>query len=291
MLIGHQKIWHYLKKSAELGRLSHAYLFFGQDQLGKRTLALEFIKWLFGEDGWWAEKRQHPDLLIVEPEENEIRVSQIRELIWKLSLRPFMAPFKIALLDQAHLMNQEAQNCLLKTLEEPKGKTILILITEHPEMLFPTILSRVQKIKFFPVSSAEIKNYLKNEGVSDQKIKEVLDLSYGKPGRAIDFIADSKKIEERKQRINDLIKILNSPLAFRFQFVKNLSREKNLRGILNIWLDYFRESLISSLKSKVEVGKMRKLERILKKIQTINFLISTTNINKRLALEILMLEL
>lgn len=293
MIVGHQKIWQYLKHSAEIGKLSHAYLFSGQEKLGKRTLAIEFVKWLFNSD---ILKRQHPDFIFIEPIGKEIQISQIRECILRLSLKPSIAPYKVAIIDQAHLMNKEAQNCFLKTLEEPKGKTILILITEYPEMLFPTILSRVQKIKFYPLPSTEIENYLKTKGVSDSKIKEISRLSQGKPGRAIDFISNSKKIEERKQKITELIKILNSPLAFRFQLAKDLSREKNLREILDIWLDYFRNLLLERCLTYLRPGvksdySFSKLKNILKQIQRTNFLISTTNINKELALEILMLEL
>lgn len=290
MLIGHKKQWQFLTKSAELRKLSHAYLFSGENQLGKRTFAFEFIKWLFGEDGWIGiQKRQHPDLVIVEPEKNEIQISQIRELIWRLSLRPFISPFKSAILDQAHLMNQEAQNCFLKTLEEPKGKTILILITEYPEMLFPTILSRVQKIKFYPVPSTEIENYLKTQAIEEREVKEIAEISQGRPGIAVDFISNFQKLKERQELIKDLIKLTNSGLSARFQYVKELAKKINLKEILNIWLSYFRNILLSKLSENQKISDTD-INR-LKQIQKINFLISTTNVNPRLAMEILMLEL
>lgn len=313
MLVGHQKQWQFLKKSAENEKIPHALLFSGEAQLGKKTLALEFIKLLDCEipeitkrpcqicrSCQDIQKKQHPDLIWIEPLEKEIQISQIRELIWKLSLRPYSAPFKAAVIDRAHFMNQEAQSAFLKTLEEPKGNAILILVTETPELILPTILSRVQKIKFYPVSSAEIENYLKTQKISNPKIKEIARLSMGRPGKAIDFISDPKKLEIRAQKITYLIKILNSPLAFRFQSAKDLSREKNLREILNIWLSYFREVLLSRFgQGSVEMTKtgnfnqysLLKLKNILKLLQSTNFLISTTNINPRLALEILMLEL
>ncbi|PIV68380.1 MAG: hypothetical protein COS07_04185, partial [Candidatus Aenigmarchaeota archaeon CG01_land_8_20_14_3_00_37_9] len=167
---------------AESGRISHAYLFCGQEKLGKKTIALEWISSLFGQD---LQNAQHPDLIFLEPTDppsvkdskekptgkKEIRISQIRELIWKLSLKPYSAPYKAVIIDQAHLMNQDAQTSLLKTLEEPKGKTFLILITEMPESLFPTIRSRVENIKFYPVKKEEIKNYLKKQYQPDVLLK------------------------------------------------------------------------------------------------------------------------
>jgi len=296
MLIGHQKIWQFLIKSVENKKIPHALLFSGENQLGKKTLAFEFIKWLFNDD---ILKRQHPDFVFIEPVKKEIQISQIRELIWKLSLKPQIAPFKIALIDQSHFMNQEAQSAFLKTLEEPRGNTILILVSEYPEMLFPTILSRVQKIQFYPLSSAEIENYLKTQGISEQKLKEITRISMGRPGKAIDFISDSKKLEVRAQKIKELIKILSFPLALRFRYAKDLSSRlpvgpSDLREILNIWLDYFRNLLIDSIKKQQSTKNqysLGKLKNILQLIQRTNFLISTTNINPRLALEILMLEL
>jgi len=300
MIIGHQKILQFLKKSAELGKISHAYLFYGQAKLGKKTIALEFIKWLFNEDGWLVDgvqKRQHPDFILIEPVKKEIQISQIRDLNWKISLKSSSAPFKAAIIDQAHCMNQEAQSCFLKTLEEPKGKTLLILITEYPERLFPTILSRVQKIKFYPVKKDEIENYLQKNKIRGKVSKEIVRISLGKPGVAIDFATMPPELENQKKVIEDVIKISNSDLAFRFQYVKKISGPaadtSNLREILNIWLSYFRDILTSKVKNPNLYPNytLSKLKNILKLIQNTNFLISTTNVNPRLALEILMLEI
>src|SRR4030042_3169271 len=168
MLIGHQKQWQYLKKLAESDKLAHAYLFCGQEKLGKKTIAVEFVKWLFKDD---VIKRQHPDFIFIEPVKKEIQISQIRECIWRLSLKPSVAPFKIAIIDEAHCLNQEAQSSLLKTLEEPKGQTILFLITEYPEGLFSTIVSRCQTLKFYPVKKEEIENYLRSQKISENLIE------------------------------------------------------------------------------------------------------------------------
>lgn len=322
MLIGHQKIWQFLKKSAELGKISHAYLFYGEEQLGKKTLAIEFVKFLFGQDLF---NPPHPDFIFVKPEEKNhnpsfpvetsafskseveeleshpfsrsgqtpIQISQIRGLCWKLSLKPFSAPLKAAIIDRAHLMNEDAQNCFLKTLEEPKGKTILILISEYPELLFPTILSRVQKLRFSPVKKEEIQNYLKSQGFSQKESEELSAISSGRPGMAIDSVLFPQKLETRQKKIKELIEISNSNLAFRFQYAKNLSRDENLRETLNIWLNYFRNLLIKCLTPgfKHSGYSLSKLKNIIKQIQSTNFLLSTTNVNSRLALEILMLEL
>lgn len=293
MFIGHQKQWQFLKKSVELKKLSHAYLFSGEEKLGKKTVALEFIKLICGKEDVF--EREHPDLFLISPEiGTSIQINQIRELNWKLSLKPSLAPFKVALLDKAHLMNEEAQNCLLKTLEEPRGNAILILISEQPERLFPTILSRCQIIKFFPVKRIEIEEYLKAQGFAEKIAKEITELSLGRPGQAMDLAARPQKIEEQKQSISKLLNLAHAPISLRFQLAKEVSQDyPNLREVLEIWMSFLREALISRLKNGSESGEfsISKLKALLWQIQNLIFLISTTNVNPRLALEIFLLEI
>lgn len=276
MIIGHQKQWDFLKRSLEANKLSHAYLFCGQEKLGKKTFALEFVKLINGDT---ALGKSHPDLILVEPEGQVIQISQIKELNRKLSLKPYSAHFKIAIIDRAHCLNREAQNCFLKTLEEPKGRIVLILITEMPEFLLPAILSRVQKIKFFPIKKDEIRIYLKRQGIKEKEVDEISEFSSGKPGLAIDFISDFEKLKNKRKIIKELLVLSNANLSFRFQYVKKISEKEDIGGILDTWLRYFRQT------------DLYKYRNIIKRIQNINFLLSTTNINSKLALEMLMLEL
>lgn len=308
-IIGHQKQRQFLKRIAEKGRIPHALLFYGQEQLGKKTLAVEFIKYLDCQEKHRPcqvcrscqdiQKGLHPDFNLIEPEIScqGIQISQIRDLIWKLSLCSYSAPFKAAVIDKAHLMTQAAQNSFLKILEEPKGKTLLILITEYPEMLLPTILSRVQKIRFSSVKSKEIENYLLKQGASQSNAEYLSLLSLGRPGMAINFLLDSQKLKNQEKLISDLIKISNSDLAFRFQYAKSLSKEKgSIKEILDVWLGYFRKVFISRLAGKETIKDfsqypLSKLKNIIKIIQSTNFLLSTTNVNSKLALEILLMEI
>jgi len=324
-ILGHQKIWQFLKKSVQSEKISHAYLFSGQSGLGKKTLALEFTKLLNCQNSNFLEKPCrvcstckaidkgiHPDLLLISPLHQKIQIGQIRDLIWYFSLRPHSAPFKVAIIEQAHLMNQEAQNSFLKTLEEPKGNTILILISEFPQMLLPTILSRVEKIKFYPVSLREIEDYLKEQGATTEQVKELSFFSSGRPGLAVDFFLNPEKLENQKQKIAKLNKIIASDLPYQFQSTKELAKEPNLKEILEIWLIYLRRILISKMNIRTRPSdscslfiselkfqnnknstlnfSFRKLQNILKSLQNIFFLTSTTSINKRLALEIFMLQ-
>jgi DNA polymerase-3 subunit delta' len=297
MILGHQKIWQYLINSIKQDKLSHAFLFSGENQLGKRTLAFELAKFILKED---ITKKPHPDFIYIAPEKKEIQILQIRTCIWRMSLKPSVASHKIAIIDQAHCMNQEAQNCLLKTLEEPRGSALIILITESPERLLPTILSRCQTLKFYPVPRNEIEKHLKARNITNNKIEEILEISSGRPGLAIDLAESSDKLNNQKAQISAFITASQSDLAVRFQYADKLSKEQNLKENLDILLRHFRRMLVSgvekivqsgsTVKNKPESETITKLKKIIRIIQETNYLIASTNANPRLALEILMLE-
>ena len=271
MIIGHQKQWQYLKRISESGNIPHAFLFSGQEKLVKRKIAFEWVSLIFGQDL----RKIHPDFTVVEPEGKEIQISQIKELIRGLSLKPYSAPLKVALINNAHLMNQEAQSCLLKTLEEPRGNTLLILVTDQPSSLLPTIISRVQTVKFYPVPKEEMKDL-------DQE-------ALGFPGLAVDFAADPEKKAEFEKKVKEIEEISKSDLCQRFDYVKQLTdNSEDIKGVFKIWIYYFRRALLSGLSGGRNINKNK---NILKSLQNADYLISKTNVNSRLLLETLMIEL
>lgn len=286
MLIGHQKQMEFLRNSLKAGKNSHAYLFSGPAKIGKKTLALFWLSEIFKKDN-------HPDVILVNPQGDEIKISQIRDLIWKLSLKPHSSDFKAALIDDAHLMNTEAQNAFLKTLEEPKGNVFLFLITDQPESLLPTIISRVQIVKFYPLNSEKIKDFLKNKGVAERLTEEISQISLGRPGVAIDFISDPLKIDLFRKSLEEIKKISESDLYFRFQYAKSVSEDAQyLKNNLDIWLGYFRSILLTETKKEKnqKTYSSLKLKNIIDNIQKTKMLISNTNVNPKLALEALMLS-
>jgi DNA polymerase-3 subunit delta' len=268
-MIVHEQKWQVLKKTAALGKIPHALLFYGQAAIGKKKTALEFIKLLNCENPDLEkrpcsacrscrdiEKNSHPDLYIIEPgETQEIKIGQIRELQANLSLKSYSAPFKAAIINKAHFLNQEAQSAFLKLLEEPRGQTIFILVSEYPEMLLPTILSRVERLRFYAP-------------------------------------AQTQRSPEQQELVAQIIKLGKEDLFSRFQYAKKLSEgESDLKEILDVWLGHFREMLLTAANGKTGAYSVEKLTSIIKTIQNVGFLISTTNVNSRLALETLMLEL
>lgn len=292
-MIGHKKQWRLLTNMALTGDLPHALLFSGQEQVGKRTMAVELAKLLLCENirkpcGKCRncidiEKNNHPDFIY----QTGAQLKDIRDLIWKLSLKPYSAPLKIVLIDNAHLLNTESQSCFLKTLEEPKGKALIILITSFPEMMLPTIMSRIFQIKFFPVPKTEIKRHLKDNA------EYISSLSLGRPGRAMELSSNSDRIKDCEKIISDLKKIISSDLGARFQYAKKTLVDDSglkLKEILEDWLNYYRTMLLNKVAGKGDYP-LSKIKRIINKIQTIYYLVSTTNVNQKLALEIVMMEL
>jgi len=254
MLIGHKKQWEFLKKKFESNQLSHAYLFVGQREIGKKTFALEFAE-LLG--------CKFPDLLIIESVNSEssvknkkdsleIDISQIREAQKFLSYKSYNGKHKIVVVDNAERMNVEAQSCFLKTLEEPKGNTLIIMVSSKPDMMLPTISSRCQTVKFF------------------------------KPK---DLPKNSEKADKEQKVLNDLLPRINSSLAEKFKYVKAIDFDKqDPVEILEALQKHFRNVLLQDHSQK-------KVINILNLIEELNNKLTFTNASPKLALEILLLEL
>lgn len=326
MLIGHQKQWQYLKMIAEMDRLPHAFLFSGPSSVGKKTLAIEFIKFLNcknrTESGYPCQvcrncldidRNTYPDLYILEPKSEKhnspkndlskskrfIQISQIRDLGQRLSLHSYRSRIKTVIIDQAHKMTQDAQSALLKLIEEPLGDTLFIFITEFPEDLLPTIISRCERVKFYSVPKNEIENYLKKNDVSVGKIKDIIRFSFGKPGLALKYYLDPGNLVLQKKTVKEIAEMKSKSFSFRFQYAKELSQDSNkLRQALDIWLRYFRGLLLREIRNEELSAKNnefnyspRRLMEIIGFIQKVIFLLSNTNVNQRLALEALLIKI
>ncbi len=189
-IFGQEQPKQIIKNALQNGSLAHAYLFYGQESIGKKLIAFELAKTLNCNslfDGEACnecssckkiENKTHPDFFYIEPTKSKptareamIKIEVIRELQRKLGFQPYEGKAKVAVIDDAELMNVEAANSFLKTLEEPPGATILILISSHPFKLLPTLLSRCQTILFQSLTPENIKRILK-EKINEQIIEE-----------------------------------------------------------------------------------------------------------------------
>jgi len=309
MLIGHRRILNFLKKSASSGRIAHAYLFAGPAHLGKRTVALEFIKRLTGHK---VGKKISPDILIVKPEiiakdgvskEMEIGIGEARKIQHQLSWRPQSLPYKIVLIDQAEKMTAEASNCLLKTLEEPLGEAVIILITSSPKAVLPTIISRCQIVNFLPVAKKEIAKGLKLAGAEFSAIEQIVRLANGRPGLALEYLENPELFQEENKIIRQLEKILVADLNGRYSVAEEMSKNIPVtRRIINHWLFWFRDLILLdnncpdlvTYPSAAQYQKSyssRRVREIIRAIKKADWLLSNPSLNARLILEVLMLEI
>jgi DNA polymerase-3 subunit delta' len=245
VIIGHHKQREFLGAKYKQNQLAHAYLFTGQEGIGKKLFAVEFAK---------MAGCKFPDLKIVtkKVDKSEIDISQIREVQNFLSYKSYNGGLKIVIVDNAEEMNVEAQSCFLKTLEEPKGDTLIILVSSKPDMLLSTIFSRCQTVKFF------------------------------KPK---DLPKNSEKVKRDKEILDGLLPVLNSTLADKFKYAKAVDFEnQELSEILGVMQRHYRDVLLADYENK-------KVINILNLIEDISNKSFFTNINQKLALEILLMEL
>ncbi len=272
MILGHQRQINFLKKILDSGKIPHAFLFSGQEKLGKRKIALEFSSWILKEP-----PISHPDFLLVEPKGETIQIDQIREINHHLSLTPFRSKYKIVILDSAHLMTIQAQNCFLKTLEEPKGNSIIILITPFSELLLSTILSRCQEIKFFPLKRKEIEDFLKNKKIKNKE--KILEVCQGRPGVLFEILKDPKKLKEIEKIEKTLENFPQMAIFQKFNYLKSVN------------FDQFLEVLISYFQKKIFSKEHSRAVKILKLAQNLQILCLTSKVDRRMALELLSLEI
>jgi DNA polymerase-3 subunit delta' len=196
-VIGHAEVVQRLVGAGRRG-LAHAYLLHGPDGVGKRAMADAFATLLLCEragDDACGTCRQctrtlagtHPDLHLVtrDEERRDIRVEQARALARWLTLRPMMAGRKVAIVDGAHLLNEQGQNALLKTLEEPPGASVIVLTATRTSQLLPTVRSRCQAVALGPLPRADIEAALRARGVAPADALVLAAQAEGSLGRAL----------------------------------------------------------------------------------------------------------
>lgn len=205
-VIGHAGAAARLARAAADGRVPAAVLLVGPAGIGKRALADAFAARLLcaapgaGDAcGTCAHCTRvgagtHPDLHLVarDPERRDIRIEQVRELTRWLVLQPLMAARKVGVLDDAHCLSEQAQNALLKTLEEPPGAAVLVLVASSAALLLPTVRSRCQVVRLHPLPAAEVARVLDACGLPPEQARELAPLAEGSPGRALALAGEAE---------------------------------------------------------------------------------------------------
>ena len=258
-IIGHQQIIEHLQNAISMDRVSHAYIFNGPEKSGKMTLAKSFAMALqcekHGSDGCMechsckqVLSGNQPDIIYLQHEKpNTISVDDIRTQINNdVEVRPYASPYKIYIIDEAEKMNQQAQNALLKTIEEPPAYAVILLLTTNADSFLPTILSRCITLNLKVVSDDAIRNFLmKKYQVPDYKADICTAFAQGNVGKAIQ-LAGSEDFNEIKDSAIQLLKrIKDIELYEMMEAVKHISEYKlSINDYFDIMTIWFRDVLL-----------------------------------------------
>ena len=212
-IIGNEKIKQELELTIKLNKMSHSYMFLGTSGIGKKMIAKEFAKMILcqGQQKYCNkcksciefDSNNNPDFQLIEPEGVSLKIDQIRQMQKKIIEAPIISEKKVYIIDDADLMTTEAQNCLLKTLEEPPEFVTIILIGSRENNFLSTIKSRCTIIKFQDIENEKIKQYLsQNYGISDIS-ENMLEVFSGSIGKA-------EQLKSKQELYNNIIEIIEN---------------------------------------------------------------------------------
>lgn len=255
--IGQEMIKQSISRALENGQLSHGYLFEGPEGLGKRKMAKELAAAIFcsQEDApcgscnacRQVEAETHAEFRWIrsseEGKEPTVSVDMVRNLVKDIYLKPYETDYKVYVIPDADTMTPQAQNALLKTLEEPPAHSIIILVTSEPERLLPTILSRCQRLVFRPVKREVLETYLQEEKkMTPDKAKTLAAFANGIPERAVEMLENEAYQQEYKEflQLTDSIIEKNYGLAIeKGEFMQQ--KKYQAMWALAFWQEWLRD--------------------------------------------------
>lgn len=257
-ITGHDKIKEQLINSINNNKISHAYIFNGEEGIGKNTLVNSFIKALQCES---SEKRpcevcntcikinsnNHPDIIRLTYEKHTISVDDIREQINNdIKIMPYESKYKIYIIDNANDMTEQAQNALLKTIEEPPEYVIIILISDNANKLLTTILSRCIIFDLKPLTNADVIAYLVKEyNIPNYMAQISASFSRGNIGKAIKY-ATSEDFFKIKDEVLHLLKYIDDMQIYEIiGGIKQLSADKlDIYDYIDLMILWYRDILM-----------------------------------------------
>ena len=315
---GHEKQIHVLRQTITGNRIPHAYLFYGMAGVGKRSTAQVFAKAVNCATGEGdacgscssclkADHGNHPDLKIVEPSGQSIRIQDIRDIQHQIAFRPLDGGRRVFILVDAEKMNSTAANALLKTLEEPTRSNILILISSRPYQLPLTVLSRCQPLRFNPLNRETVERYLRERlRVPADPARLLAASSGGSIGRAIemndeDYLSLRNQVLEQITALQggDPLSLYGVIQAFGQQRKDILERLDMLKVCFRDALVYRETGVTDYLSNQDRATEIQSIARahttagLLKNIQAVDLAgrAIDQNANKSLTLEAMMVRL
>ena len=320
-IYGHDWAVEHLRKGMRHDRIRHAYLIVGTPEIGKMTLARAFAMALNClQDDLDARpcgecrscKRilsgSHMDVIYSENDERsgQLKIDAVRTVSNQLAMKPYEGRYRVAILDDFHMARGQAQDALLKTLEEPPSYAVLILLAATPEPILSTITSRSQTLYLRPVASDTIRELLMQQyGLDDADATLLARFSGGRIGWAINAAQHPDALEKRESALNLLDDIIQGNRAHRFDLANGLGRDKPALAILlELWQTYWRDVLLQAEGAQVRLANIDREVSIQQMTYTIDAEAALTalratqtlldqlqwNINVRLALEVMFLD-
>ena len=253
---GQQFAKKYLSNSLKSNMISHAYMFEGPSGVGKNTLARELSRILLEMENLF----NSPDYIEIKPDGNSIKIAQIRKMQTDILVKPYKS-YKIYVFDEAQKMTVEAQNALLKTLEEPPKYAIIILITNNKESLLDTIKSRCEIIKFTPIPIKDIADYLVKTGVDEKRASLLANFSRGSMQKAIE-LSESEAFYIMREEIQKYIDtFLNGNLIDIMEVQNGIEKYKDqIINVLDLMINYFRDIIM--VKENIDNSMIINLDKL-----------------------------
>lgn len=283
-VIGQKEAVNILKEELKDDRINHAYLFYGKEGIGKKTLAIEFARALLCNqiendscnicnNCRRVEHGNHPDLKIIKGNEKtkNLKIEQIREMQKEIAYKPYESEHKIYIIDGAENMTTQAANSLLKTLEEPPSYAIIILIAEELNKLLPTVISRCQNLRFSNISREKMKHFLDKQNIKEDKKDLIIGLARGSIGKAKELYKNDEFLNKRKKIYDFLKEIHNVTKVDIFsevnEWVDLLKEDFPLFDLLSAW---YRDIIIYKRGNKNQLVNSDYEDSILQEIDKYN---------------------
>ncbi|WP_131083527.1 ATP-binding protein, partial [Clostridioides difficile] len=252
---------------------NNAYMFEGMDGIGKKKFADELSKLLLD----YENLENSPDYVLIKPDGNSIKIAQIRNLQSDIVIRPHK-DYKIYIINNAEKMTVEAQNALLKTLEEPPNYAIIILVTNNKESLLETIKSRCDIIKFSPIPIEDLKRYLINTGIEEERAQLLAIFSRGSIENALN-LSQSSEFSMMREDIQQYIQImLDKNIVEILNIPNNMEKYRGkIIALLDMMINYFRDIIL--LKENVNKNMLINVDKLVF-IQNMSGKISYSQLSK-----------
>jgi len=246
-IMGQEKALGLLKTYIDSSSLEGGYLFSGPEGVGKKMAALALAKKLncleSQEDSCGhcssclkIKNNQHPDVHIISSEDPLLKIDAIRHLQKEINLKAYEGAYKVFIIDNAHTLTSEAANSLLKILEEPPKKSLIILISDKPKLFFKTVISRCKIIKFFPLKREELEVILRKDYKLDNTFAHFLAyFSDGSLGRSLKLMDED--IMNKRNHLIDRFVLATNPSAESL----SLKSRVDVRDYLNLLSTWFRD--------------------------------------------------